>query len=358
MTDANQPCGSCGAQVQYAAGTTLLSCPYCGHQQDIAAVPRQVREHDLADLTRLPTRPVAVPDGVRTFVCPSCRAVTESDALSDLCQFCATPLVADASLTERVAPEAVVPFTLDRDAARDALRKWTSSRWFAPSSLKKVGEAETFTGTYLPHWTYDTDTVSDYRGQRGDHYYDTETYTETVDGQTQTKTRQVQKTRWWSASGTVQRFFDDVLVAGTTTVPDKQLDKLTPWPLERAVPYQEEYLAGFRTLRYDVEPEDGLEIAKERMAGPIERDCRDDIGGDEQRLTRVETRYFDTTFKLLLLPVWFLTYLHAGKPMQVMVNAGTGKVIGKRPYSVGKILAAVATALAAAAAVVLLVRSR
>ncbi len=359
VPDAAWTCESCGAKVEFAAGTAALSCPYCGHRQNIAAVPRQVREHAIGELAQLPARPMAAPgDGVKTFVCPGCKAVTESDALSDRCQFCATALVADASLTERVVPEAVLPFELDRNAARDALKKWTSSRWFAPSSLKKVSEAETFKGTYLPHWTYDTNTVSDYRGERGEHYYETETYTETVDGQTQTRTRQVQKTRWWPAHGTVQRFFDDELVAGTTTVKEKQLDKLTPWPLEHAVPYQQEYLAGFRTLRYDVEPETGLETAKQRMATVIEQDCRQDIGGDEQRVHRVETAYSDTTFKLLLLPVWFLTYLHAGKPHQVMVNARTGEVIGERPYSAAKIAAAVLAALAVIAVVVLLVSMR
>ncbi|MHA6761160.1 TFIIB-type zinc ribbon-containing protein [Streptacidiphilus sp. PAMC 29251] len=351
-------CESCGAALQFAAGTAALDCPYCGHRQGIAAVPRQVREHPFAELAQLPAKPMALPGGVKTFVCPGCRAVTESDALSDRCQFCATPLVADASLTERVVPEAVVPFALDRNAARDALRKWTSSRWFAPSSLKKVSEAETFKGTYLPHWTYDSDTRSDYRGERGEHYYVTETYTVTVNGQTENRTRQVRHTRWWPAGGTVQRFFDDVLVAGTTTVPEKQLDKLTPWPLEQAVPYQQEYLAGFQTLRYDVEPEPGLETAKQRMATVIEQDCLQDIGGDEQRLHRVDTSYYATAFKLLLLPVWFLTYLHAGKPLQVMVNARTGEVIGERPYSAAKISAAVLAALVVIGIVVAVLKLR
>lgn len=351
-------CESCGARVEFAAGSDALSCPYCGHRQGIAAVPRQVREHAIGELAQLPAKPMAVPGGVKTFVCPGCRAVTESDALSDRCQFCASPLVADASLTERVVPEAVVPFGLDRNAARDALRTWTSSRWFAPSSLKKVSEAETFKGTYLPHWTYDSNTLSEYRGERGEHYYETETYTETVDGQQQTRTRQVQRTRWWPAGGTVQRFFDDVLVAGTTTVAEKQLDKLTPWPLEQAVPYQQEYLAGFQTLRYDVEPEPGLETAKQRMATVIEQDCRQDIGGDEQRVHSISTGYSETTFKLLLLPVWFLTYLHGGKPLQVMVNARTGEVIGDRPYSAGKIFAAVVAALAVIAVLVVVLKSR
>ncbi|MFJ3698442.1 hypothetical protein ACIPW9_30750 [Streptomyces sp. NPDC090052] len=350
------PCQACGATVEFAPGSDAMRCPYCGQEQAVTSVPRQVREHSWDELATLPAKPRgSVPAGVRAYVCPGCAAHTETDDLSARCQFCATALVAEPDATERVAPEAVVPFGLDRNNAREALRKWTSSRWFAPSSLKKVSEAETFKGSYLPHWTYDAETVSHYRGQRGQYYYVTETYTTTENGESVTKTREVRHTRWFAASGTVSRDFDDVLVAGTNHVATKQLDKLTPWPLEEAKPFQPEYLAGFQTVRYDVEPEDGLVTAKERMADVITRDCRSDIGGDEQRVHSVDTRYSGLTFKLMLLPVWFLTYLYAGKSWQVMVNARTAEVIGERPYSKGKIAAAVVAALVVVAAIVLVV---
>lgn len=349
-TARSYPCHSCGATVEYAPGTNVMRCPYCGQEQRIVPVARRVREHDYAQLVRLPAKPLRTPD-VNAFVCPGCHARTESDTLSGRCQFCATPLVADATATERVVPEAMVPFGVDRNGAREALRKWTSSRWFAPSSLKKVTDAETFKGSYLPYWTYDADTVSDYTGRRGTYYYVTETYTVTENGQTRTETRTVRKTRWSYVSGTVSRFFDDVLVAGTDRIPRKHLDKLTPWPLDRVVPYQEEYLAGFHTVRYDIEPEAGLELAKQKMAKVIEDDCRRDIGGDEQRISSVHTRYANVTYKLVLLPVWFLTYLHGGKPWHVMVNACTGEVVGQRPYSAAKIAAVVLAAVAVIAVI-------
>ncbi|WP_037603977.1 hypothetical protein [Streptacidiphilus rugosus] len=344
-------CEACGARSEYAPGTYALRCPYCRHEQGIVPAPRQVTEHPIQELAVLPLR-AAVPPGMKVFRCPGCQAVTESDALSDKCQFCATPLVSDAVSSERVVPEAVLPFAVTRDQAREALGAWTKSRWFAPSSLKKVTEAETFRGSYLPHWTYDAETTSDYTGERGEHYYETRTYTETVDGQTVTRTEQVQKTAWYPASGTVSRFFDDVLVPGTTRTPEEQLEKLTPWPLPEAVPYQEEYLAGFRTVRYDLEPEAGLESAKQRMAPVIRTDCARDIGGDEQRVHTVSTQYSDVTYKLLLLPVWFMSYLHGGKPWPVMVNARTGEVIGERPYSALKIAVASLVAVLLVAAVV------
>jgi hypothetical protein len=85
----------------------------------------------------------------------------------------------------------------------------------------------------------------------------------------------------------------------------------------------------------------------------IRDDCRHDIGGDEQRVERVNTQYSAVSFKLMLLPVWILAYLYAGKSFQVLVNAHTGEVIGQRPYSVAKIIAAILLAVLVIAGIVL-----
>jgi len=350
MSQTQYPCANCGANVEFAPGTTVLKCPYCGAETPLAPTGQQIREHSYAQLAGLPRKPIATL-APHVFTCKGCGAVTESDKISDRCQFCGAPLVADVGAGDMVLPEAVLPFGVDRPALRDALKGWTSSRWFAPNGLKKVTSAESSHSTYLPHWTYDARTVSNYWGERGEHYWETETYTE--DGET--KTRQVQRTRWWPASGTVARDFDDVLITGTTRVAPKHLDKLEPWPLPESEPYRPEYLAGHETLRYDVEPESGLETAKSRMASVIEQDCREDIGGDEQRLRQVDTQYGDVTFKLMLLPVWIACYLHAGKTYNILVNGRTGEVVGERPYSAAKIAAAVTAALVVIAIVVILI---
>ncbi len=349
-TQTQYPCSNCGANLVFAPGTTALKCPYCGAETQLTPTGRHIQEHSYAAFAGLPRKPIASL-AQHVFMCQGCGAITESDRISAQCQFCGAALVAEVTAGDQVVPEAVLPFDLDKAAVREALRKWASSRWFAPNALKKVTEAESSHSTYLPHWTYDARTVSQYQGQRGEHYWETETYTE--DGET--KTRQVQRTRWWSASGEVVRDFDDVLITGTTRVAPKQLDKLEPWPLLDSAAYRPEFLAGHETLRYDIEPEVGLDTAKTRMAPIIERDCRDDIGGDEQRVHSVDTAYYDVTFKLMLLPVWIACYLHAGKTYNILVNGRTAEVVGERPYSAAKIAAAVVAAILLITGIVLLI---
>ena len=73
------------------------------------------------------------------------------------------------------------------------------------------------------------------------------------------------------------------------------------------------------------------------MEGVITQDVRRDIGGDEQRVDRVQTATSNETFRHLLLPVWIGAYRFQGKVFQVVVNARTGEVQGERPYSAIKI---------------------
>ncbi|GIH14755.1 hypothetical protein [Rugosimonospora africana] len=358
QTAQTYPCDGCGARVEFVPGTALLRCPYCGHEQQVSSIDRDVREHPYEELAELRVKERA-PLAAHVLVCQKCGATSDSEALSGRCQFCGSPLIADPAAGHQIVPEAVLPFAVDRNGVRTALRGWVKSRWFAPSSLKKVSEAESLKGTYLPHWTYDAHTETDYTGQRGEHYWVTVTDTVTVNGQTQTRTRQERKTRWHHASGRVQREFDDLLVPGTGRVDGGMLERLSPWPLKEAVAFQPEYLAGYDALRYDVEPDAGLETAKASTEPVIRSDCRADIGGDEQRVDSVHTTFSNITFKLMLLPVWLVCYLHAGRTYQVTINARTGEVIGQRPYSPMKIAVAILAALLVVALVVFwFVRSR
>jgi hypothetical protein len=347
------PCDGCGAGLQYAPGTTALRCPYCGSQQAFStpAVPAQQRWSWAGGPP--PTRVAELPDF--SFTCPGCGATATTPELAGPCPYCTAPTVHDDSLGGRLhSPDAVVPCALDKRAATDAFRAWVSSRWFAPNALKKVAATETLHGTYVPHWTYDATTTSSYTGQRGDYYWVTVTDTVLVDGKPQTRTRQERRTRWSSASGTVARGFVDVLTPASTALPRESLDELCPWELAAAQPYTPQFLSGFTSPRYDVDVDTGFLDAQRQMASVIEDDCRRDIGGDEQRVHSVDTRYDDVAFRQVLLPVWLGSYLLHGRTFTVLVNASTGECLGDRPYSKAKIALAVLAGLLLAGAAYLL----
>ena len=77
---------------------------------------------------------------------------------------------------------------------------------------------------------------------------------------------QVQRTRWYPASGHVDLSFQDVLIAASRSVQEAKLNALQPWGLETLCAYEPGYLAGFKAQRYQVELADGYNEAKDVMA--------------------------------------------------------------------------------------------
>ena len=346
-------CPSCGAQTAYAPGTTALRCGSCGSEITIAGDDLAIEEHSYDEWRAKNPDSAVASIGAYILRCQGCGATTETVDLAGTCQFCNGALIADTHPEGLVQPEAVVPFGLDKRHAQTQFAEWVSSRRFAPNALKKVGSAEQLSGTYVPHWTFDADTATSYTGERGDYYYVTVTrQVSDGNGGTRTESTQERRTRWRPASGRVARTFDDVLTVGTRRVEPKKLEKMGPWTLPDARPFQQEYLTGYSALRYDVDPQEGASDARHQMRGMIQEDCRHDIGGDEQRVSRMDVTYANATFKLMLLPLWVATYLYSGKTWQVFVNANTGEVVGERPWSVVKIVAAVLAALVLIAVVV------
>jgi hypothetical protein len=132
-----------------------------------------------------------------------------------------------------------------------------------------------------------------------------------------------------------------VLVLASQSLPRSYTDALAPWDLGALVPYSPDYLAGFTAEGYTLSLSDGYGIAREVMAGQIQQDVRYDIGGDDQRIDRIDTDYSAETFKHILLPVWMAAYKYNGKTYRFVVNGQTGKVQGERPYSAWKIAFAV-----------------
>ena len=342
------PCDSCGSDLRYAPGTDHLSCDHCGNEQPIEGARSAWRGGAVRELDFRK----AIADGLSEFEhseiqvisCVNCGAQVEfePDTHASECPFCATPVVTGTGAARQIKPRGLLPFSLTEEDARDRMGSWLGRLWFAPSGLKEYArKGRKLQGIYVPYWTYDADTKTQYTGQRGTIYYETRRVSVVVDGKRQTRNQRVQKIRWQRVQGRVARFFDDVLVLASKSLPKKYTDGLAPWDLSEVEPYQEEYLAGFRAEGYTVPLEDGYEQASAYMDRMIARDVKFDIGGDRQKICTVDTSIGTLTFKHVLLPVWLAAYKYRGKTYRFVVNGRTGTVQGERPYSTLKITLAV-----------------
>lgn len=349
------PCPGCSADMKFDPASGLMKCPFCGRTAEVPAsamqpIHREAMEppppprgaldcHPLEEfLAKAGAAHLAVlsPQALEVH-CAACgSSVTfQPPEVAGSCPFCGSAIVAQPKAADPlVAPDAVLPARITKPQAQSEVKDWLSSRWFAPNALKTMARPEGINGVYLPFWSYNAETASDYTGERGEHYYESESYT---DDRGNRCTREVQRTRWYPARGHVEHDFTDVLIAASRSVQEQKLNALQPWGLQALEPYQPGYLAGFKAQRYQVELPDGYTEAKQVMENGIRYDVTADIGGDEQRIFNIQTTYANVGFRHLLLPVWIGAYRFQNKVYQVVVNADTGEVQGERPYSAIKI---------------------
>ncbi|HKL05166.1 MAG TPA: TFIIB-type zinc finger domain-containing protein [Roseovarius sp.] len=340
------PCDQCGADYRFDPKAGRLVCDHCGHAEDVAqSGPWQssIRELDFrrALAHDLPEQEI---EETRVTTCPNCAAQVEFDQTlhAKECPFCATPVVTDTGTHRHIKPKGLLPFALNEDSAKQAMTDWLGGLWFAPGGLQDYArKGRKMQGIYVPYWTFDADTRSAYRGERGTVYYETRTVTRNG----RRERVRVAKVRWRTVSGRVARFFDDVLVLASRSLPKRFTDGLEPWDLSALEPYNPEYMAGFRAEGYAIELDDGFAEARQVMDRVIARDVRFDIGGDRQRIHDIQTEIGDITFKHILLPVWLAAYKYRGETYRFVVNGRTGRVQGERPWSVWKITFAVLAAL-------------
>lgn len=347
------PCEQCGALVTFEPGTNELACDYCDHRTPIDRVEGLIREYDLKEALSSLSR--AGPASERPSTqCESCAAEFDfaHHVHSGECPFCGTPIVIGTGSSKHIKPRSLLPFKITEQQADKQFARWLKGLWFAPGKVKRYARKDAaMTGVYVPYWTYDSQTYTQYVGERGDVYMVPQTYTTMENGRAVRRTRMVSKIRWRPVRGRVQRFFDDVLVGATRSLPRKITDSLLPWDLENLTPYNEKYLSGFQSEVYQVDLDQGFDIAVEAMNRIIRNDIARDIGGDHQRIHHADTRHTRTTFKHVLLPVWSAGFRFGKKTYRFVVNGRTGKVRGERPYSAWKIAFAVIGAVVAIIAI-------
>ncbi len=354
------PCPQCNAELVFDAARSQMKCNYCGYtavveqagsmtdvhtrtQVDQAAVDT-VEEHDLNEWLRKATQSPGGGWGAetRSFKCNSCNATiaVEPNVTATVCPFCGSHhVLAQEKSVRLITPESLIPFQVDQKTAIEKFRTWLGKGWFRPNEVKRIAaNAEArVQGVYLPFWTFDAQTWSQWWAEAGYYYYVTERRTVVVDGKTQVRDERVRKIRWVPASGQHDEFFDDVLVYATRSVKEKILSRLYPFDTKKLVPYRPQYLAGWRAEEYQIDLAEGWKMGEAIIQERVRQACDREVPGDTHRNLRVKTRFGNLTFKHALLPVWIASYRFNDKVYNFMVNGQTGKVQGEAPISWWKV---------------------
>jgi len=273
------PCPSCGSQLRYSAAVQQLSCEYCGYEEEIDRGKDRVVEQSLAVAAAQAKDFSPKEIDQQVFDCQSCGAkfMVETDDVHITCGFCGSRNVnLDAYEHQYIQPIGIVPFYVSRREANDHFSRWIKRGWFHPNKLKTLSKIENLHGIYIPFWTYDAQTESDWKGEAGHYYYVTKQVR--VNGKMQTK--RIRKTRWRWRSGHLSHFFDDILVVASRALGQQDMERILPYHLQEVVNFDPRFMAGWETEIYSLEVDKGYQVADQIMNHKIRNMCSAQLGGD------------------------------------------------------------------------------
>lgn len=332
--ETDRKCPQCMGVMDFDPATGNLHCPYCGYEETIKTeknTPKKAQELDFNTAEFTANKDWGVQ--TKTVLCKSCGAESIYDALqtSAVCPFCGSNQVMDQNDVDTIAPGGVVPFSISDKQASELFHKWIKKKFFCPKLAKNSAKPDRFKGIYLPYWTFDTQTYSTYSGEYGiDHTR------KDRNGNTHVETE------WHQTSGKYNEFIDDELVAATGDQDKHIMRALEPFDTAKNKAYKPEYIAGFAAERYSVGLKDAWAIAmksiRSKLNNHVADKIRKDHRADRTRNVRLTTSFNNITYKYLLLPVWISNFKYNDKVYQFMVNGQTGKISGKTPISVPKVV--------------------
>lgn len=330
--ETDRKCPNCGATVIFDPTAGGMYCEYCGYRQKLPNTDtyNQIRELDFASAAV--TESYEWGSEKKSVECKQCGAVTIYDALETaaVCPFCGSTHVMPAATERTIAPGGICPFQITKETAGQRFTLWLNRKLFAPREAKRSASPEAFKGVYLPYWTYDAQTTSNFTAKAG---WDDDD----DDGKS--------STRWKSVGGIYNEFIDDEAVMASKRHESSGVKECEPFDFSRLVPYNPQYLAGFVAERYSIGLQDGWGIAQTSIQKKLKRSIEENVKQhwkcDRVHNTKFTTVYNNITYKYVLVPSWISSFKYKDKVYQFAVNGQTGKVGGKAPVSVIRVILAI-----------------
>jgi predicted RNA-binding Zn-ribbon protein involved in translation (DUF1610 family) len=331
-------CPSCSAAIKFDPSSGTLTCPYCGYSEEIPQPDLDADKvaQELKFEEALERGNFDWGEEKKVVICNACSAESVYDVLevANVCPYCGSNHVMESAAEDSLAPNGVIPFAITREKANENFQAWMKGKLFAPNEAKRNAKADAFNGVYLPFWTFDAKTSSQYKAEYG------------IDRQVHEKDGKVRTvTDWYRTSGFYQKFIDDFLVRATNRYDAKLLHSVEPFETNNSKAYDKTYLSGYIAERYSIGLEDGWKIAQDgihnQLEDSISRKIKRENGADRVRSLHFSTSYSNITYKYVMLPIWLSSFRFKSKTYQFVVNGQSGKVGGESPVSWVKVTFAV-----------------
>lgn len=323
-------CPCCGGAIEFNSASQKMKCPYCDTEFDLETLKSydEALYEDQPDEMEWNSENEAEWDdgSMNMYICESCggEIISDENTAATSCPYCGNPVILNGRLSGTLKPDIVIPFKLDKKAAKEALANHFKGKRLLPKVFKDENHLDEIKGVYVPFWLFDCDTDANinYRATRlrhwSDHRYE---YTETSH---------------FLATRAGDIGFQNVPVDGSSKMPNDLMESIEPFDINEAVDFQTAYLSGFLADKYDVSSEESMPRANERVKNSTEQAFADTVVGYTTVVPQNSNIHLSNgKVRYALYPVWLLNTSWKDQKFLFAMNGQTGKFVGDLPMDKG-----------------------
>lgn len=309
-------CPSCGSNMSFDSESGDLSCQSCGRHENIENYPEELKTASFSE------------DEANEYHCENCGAVllTLAETAATSCSFCGAGVVIADRISGHLAPHKVIPFTICKEEAEEAFRKWCRKGLLTPKGFMTADRIKSITGMYIPFWLFDLNSKVQVNAEctkvreytQGDYIYT--------------------ETNYYDVYRDINLEYVKVPVDASEKMDDELMDKLEPFPYDQLKDFKTPYLAGYIAEKYNYTDKELLPRAEDKISEYIESYISSTLlGYHSVRYTNKQIHTRNVNSDYVLLPVWMVSYDYNNSIYTFAMNGQTGKIVGKPPLSMGKI---------------------
>ena len=262
--------------------------------------------------------------------CANCGAPLEVSRYTSACkcEHCGSYMILEERVEGELEPHLILPFQVSKERAVELLKKEFQGRFYTPRTFLSAATLEGMEGIYVPFFLYDYLASFDYAG-------------------TGTKVRSWRRgnteyveTSYFRVERNLDIDFDGIPVDASINMDDAMMDLLEPFDRKALEKFQKKYMSGFQGEIFSERLMDLEPRAQEKARKDSEELLRETLSGySTLHADRKHLNLQRQTASYALLPVWVYYCSYHGKKYTYYINGQSGKVLGKTPFSIGKMFA-------------------
>lgn len=324
-------CPCCGAGLLFRGDSQQLTCEYCDNSFDLETVrafnaseSQETSEEFQWDQGPSERWSDAEESRLNVFICPSCggEIMTEETTAASFCPYCDNPTIMPGRLSGGLKPDAIIPFRMSKEDAKEAFRKLCKGKPLLPGMFTKEQRIEKITGIYVPFWLYDC------CGNFDGNYNATRIHTWADANYNYTRTEHFLLKRGARAD------FQGIPMDGSSKMDNTLMESIEPFDYSQLQNFDMAFLSGYLADKYDVPSDQGKQRVKERVENAFDAQLQSSFLGYSTVVpTSCQLKIDHSKARYALMPVWILNTRYRGKLYTFAMNGQTGRMTGSFPIS-------------------------